>query len=184
MNIRARFLIFFVMALACNGEKRRLQEQLAVLQQRQTTLSQRLTNRKTTMREAQHQFDTLNADLTAYDTDVHKFISNHRIAAECIRASRSTWGENNAFSNEVSTLTTVGAALCGVALLDHGFAQEVAHVTDKLGDADTRVKALKEQIAAAQRTVDADRSEVQKNEAAIDRIAAEIADVQVRLERD
>jgi hypothetical protein len=135
------------------------------------------------MRYAAELIDALNAELTAYNTSVHAFIDGHRIAAACIRASRSTWGENNAFSHDVSTGTRVGTALCGVALLNPVFARDVALVADKLGEADAHVRDLQAQITAAQRAIDADRAQVRDSESSVDQLAAEIEDVHRQLER-
>jgi len=181
MRIRARLLAFCMVVAACNGEKHRLEEQLAVLQRRHTAATQKITEHTNAMRQSEHQLDALNAELTAYNTDLHNVLANHRIAAECIRASRSTWSENNTLSNDASTLTKVGTALCGVGLLSSEFSREVAFVTNKLNEAETHAKSLKEQIIAAQRAVESERSEVQRNETELDQVAAEIAEVQRRL---
>jgi predicted nucleic acid-binding Zn-ribbon protein len=183
MRAHARFLALCAVLLACSGEKRRLQEQLNVLEQERASLSQRLDQRKNMMRDTTQRLEALNAELTAYNTDVHSFIAAHRIAAECIRASRSTWGENNAFSHDVSATTRFGTALCSVALLNAQFAHEVEGVANRLGEADAHVRNLKEQAAAAERELAADRTEVEKSEAAVREIAAEIADVQRQMER-
>lgn len=182
MRPNAGLAALFLLALACNSEKRRLAEHLTQLEERRNTVLQRLTAKRNAMRDSQQRLDTLNADLTAHNTGVHTFLSNHRVAAECIRASRSTWGESNAFSNDVSRLTKFGAALCTVALLDNTFSREVTHVADKLAEADARVKELQQQVADAQRAVEADRHEVQREEMTLDEIAASMADVQRKLQ--
>jgi predicted nucleic acid-binding Zn-ribbon protein len=183
MRIHAPFIVFCALLLACNGEKRRLQERFSALERQHATLSQRLEGRRSTLSDEVQRIDTLKADLTAYNTSVHTFIAGHRIAAECIRASRSTWGETNAFSHDVSTATRFGTALCAVALLNAEFAQEVARVADRLGEADAHARDLQSQIAAAERAIEAGRAGVQQGEAAVDQLAAEIADVQRQLER-
>ena len=182
MRVPARLVAICIVFLACNGEKRRLQQQLTVLEQERASLSQRLDQHRNTLRDTTQQLEALNSDLTSYNTDVHSFIAAHRIAAECIRASRSTWGENNTFSHEMSATTRIGTALCSVGLLNAQFAQEVAHVTDKLDEADAHARKLKEQIAAAERTLTADRAEVEKTETAAREVAAEIADVQRQMD--
>jgi len=183
MHIHVRLVALCLLLVACNGEKRRLQQRLAELEQQHATLSQRLKVRRNTIRDSAQRIDTLNAELTAYNTSVHTFIDGHRVAAECIRASRSTWGDNNAFSHDVSTATRFGTALCAVALLNREFAQEVAHVADKLGEADAHVHDLQAQIATAERAIDTDRADVERGEAEVDRVAADIAAVQQQLER-
>jgi predicted nucleic acid-binding Zn-ribbon protein len=179
----ARFIALCVVLLACNSETRRLQEQLTVLDQKRVSLSQRLEQRRSTMRDTTHRLEALHSDLTTYNTETLSFIAAHRISAECIRASRSTWGENNAFSHDVSTATRFGTVLCSVALLNAQFAQEVARVAERLGEADAHVRDLKQQIAAAESALTTDRAEVEKSEAAVGEIAAEIADVQRQMER-
>jgi len=183
MRAHVRLIALCFLLLGCNGEKRRLQQRLAALEQQHTTLSQRLEARRNTIRDSTQRIDTLNAELTAYNTSIHTFIGGHRVAAECIRASRSTWGDNNSFSHDISTATRFGTALCSVALLNREFAQEVARVADKLGEADAHVRDLQAQIVAAQRAIDTDRAEVERGEAEVDRVAADIAGVQQQLER-
>jgi predicted nucleic acid-binding Zn-ribbon protein len=68
-------------------------------------------------------------------------------------------------------------------VLNAQFAQEVTRVADKLGEADAHVRQLKEQIAAAERELTAERAEVAKSESAVGDIAVEIADVQRQMER-
>ena len=182
MRIRAAFIACCVLFLVCNCEKRRRQERLTFLQQQHGTIAQRINERRERMRDAEHRLDTLNADLAAYNTDVHNYLFSHRVTAECIRASRSTWADNNVFSRDVSQLTKFGAAICTVALLNAEFAQEVTQVTGKLAEADAHVKSLQREIAAARRAVDAERSEVERNEAELDPIAAEISDLQRKLQ--
>ncbi|HYC60680.1 MAG TPA: hypothetical protein VEK79_14035 [Thermoanaerobaculia bacterium] len=183
MRIGAQLVAFCLIAAACNGERRRLEEQLTVLQQRHALASRNITEHTKAMRRSEHQLDTLNAELTAYNTDVHHLLANHRAAAECIRTGRGAWGASNTFSNDASALTKVGIALCGVALLSREFAQEVAFVTKKLDEAETRVQSLKQQITAEQRAVESERSEVMRNETELDQVAMEIADIQRRLEK-
>jgi chromosome segregation ATPase len=183
MRTSVRFVAFCAVLLACNGERHRLREQLAVLEQERASLSQRLDQHRNTLRDATRQLDALSSTLTTYNTDMRAFIAAHRIAAECIRASRSTWGENSTFSHDVSATTRLGSALCSVALLNSQFAQEVARVADKLGEADAHVRQLKEQIAAGERELAAERAAVAKSEAAVGDIAAEIVDVQRQMER-
>ena len=183
MRAHARLVALCVVLLSCNGEKHKLQEQLTVLEQERTSLSQRLDQRKSTMHDTTHRLEGLNSELTTYNTEVLSFIAAHRIAAECIRASRSTWDRNNAFSHDVSTATRFGTVLCSVALLNAQFSQEVGRVADKLGEADEHVRTLKEQIAEAERALVADRAEVEKSQEAVGEVAAEIVDVQRQLDR-
>jgi len=135
------------------------------------------------MREAQQRVDSLNGNLATHDTEVHQFLENHRLAAECIRVGRSAWGEGSSLSRQGSGLTKAGAAICTVGLLSSTFAQEVANVAEMLRDADVRVQNLNAEIAVAQRAVDAKRAELEGNESAIDRIEVEIADIRRQLER-
>jgi predicted nucleic acid-binding Zn-ribbon protein len=179
---RFRFIALCVVLVACNSEKKRLQAQLTVLDQEQASLSQRLEQRRSAMRDTTQRLEALHSELTTYNTETLSYIAAHRISAACIRASRSTWGENNAFSHEVSTATRFGTALCSVALLNAQFAQEVAGVAESLGRADAHVRELKQQIGEAERTLAADRTEVEKSEAAVNEIAAEIVDVQRQME--
>jgi predicted nucleic acid-binding Zn-ribbon protein len=183
MRKTACLLALAAVVLACNGEKKRLQKRLAALERQHADLAQRLTARQNAMHEAQQRVDTLHGSLATYNTEVHQFIENHRLAAECIRVGRSAWGEGNAFSGQDSSLTKAGAAICTLGLLSSTFAREVASVADKLRDADVHVQNLQADITAAQRAVDARRSELEGNEAAIDRIEVEIADVRRQLER-
>lgn len=176
-------LAICVVFLACNRERRQLEERLGILEQQRMTLDRTVTDRRARADDAARRIATLKADLAAYNTDVHDFIAGHRVTAECIRASRSTWGESNSFSNDVSRLTKFSAALCSVALLSDDFAAEVARVTAKLNEADAHVKGLKDQIAAAERVLDAERAAVRDKEAELDRITAEVAVVRRRLER-
>lgn len=170
-----------LLALACNTEERRLTERLRVLEQRHATLTQRLQSRRDELQDAESRSDALNRDRTAYNTEVHAFIDAHKIAAACIRASRTSWGDNNSFANEVSAAQRFGAALCGIALLDGDFAREVGHVADKLGEADARVKELDEQIAALRRRIEAGQKKVDADQAAVEQLEAEIADVKYSL---
>jgi chromosome segregation ATPase len=178
-----RFVALCVILLAFGCERRKLQERLTVLEQKHTSLTQRLDQHKNTLRDATQRLDALNSELTTHNTDIRSFVAAHRIAAECIRASRSTWGDNNTFSYDVSATTRLGSALCSVALLNAQFAQEVTRVADKLGEADARVRQLKEQIAAGEKELAVERAEVAKSEAAVGDIAAEIVDVQRQMER-
>lgn len=182
MRVHLRYLALCFLVLACNGEKQRLQQRLTTLEEQKAMLSQRVEVRRATIRDAMQRMDMLNAELTAYTTSMHAFLDGHRIAAECIRASRSTWGDNNAFSHEVSSTTRIGTALCAVALLNRDFAHDVAQVADKLGEADAHVRDLQAQIAAAQRAIDTDRAEVERGQAEVDRVAADIIGVQQQLE--
>jgi len=177
------FAVLCVVLLAGSCKSRKLQEQLTVLEQERASLTQRLDQHKNGLREATLRVDTLNSELTTYNTDIHSFVAAHRIAAECIRASRSTWGDNSTFSHDASATTRLGSALCSVALLNAQFAQEVTRVADKLGEADAHVRQLKDQIAAAERELAAERAEVAKSEAAVGDIAVEIADVQRQMDR-
>jgi len=183
MRTPVRFVVLCAIFFACNGERHRLEKQLTVLEQERASLSQRLDQRKNALRDATQQLDALNSTLTTYNTDIRSFIAAHRIAAECIRASRSTWGDNNTFSHDVSMTTRLGSALCSVGLLNAQFAQEVTRVADKLAEADAHVRQLKEQIAAGEMEIAAARAEVAKSEAAVGDIAVEIADVQWQMER-
>jgi len=173
--------VFLLVCASC--ERPRLQQQLDLLEQERTSLAQRVEQRRNSLRDSTERLAALNSELTAYNTDIYSYISAHRIAAECIRASRSTWGENNTFSHEVSATTRFGTVLCSVALLNAKFSQEVARVADKLGEADAHARMLKDQIATAERAVAADRGEMEKSETAVGEIAAEIADVQRQLEK-
>ena len=175
--------ILSIALFACNGQQRRLQGKADLLEQERASLTQRVDERQTAVRDTSDKLDTLNRELATYGTNVQSFITAHRIAASCIRAARSTWGENNAFSHDVATTTRVGAALCSVALLNKQFAEEVGHVADQLGEADAHVRTLKGQIAAAERELAAHRSELEKSEAAVRQLGAEIADVRQQMER-
>lgn len=170
--------------LSCSREKERLQGQLGVLEQERAALIQRIDQRKSAVQESSRRIEALKSELTAYADGLESFMAGHRIAIECIRASRSTWGDSNpAFSHAVAPTTRMGAALCSVALLNQRFAAEVAEVTDRIAEGEKRKRELKEQIAAAERALDADRAEVQKSENAVDAIALEIADVQQQMQR-
>jgi septal ring factor EnvC (AmiA/AmiB activator) len=171
------------LVLACNGETKRLQVRLAELERQRGDLAQRLAMRQDAMREAQQRVDTLNGTLATHNTEMHRFIESHRLAAECIRVGRSAWGDGNAFSGAGSGMTKAGAALCTVGLLSSTFAREVATVAEKLREADVHVQNLKGEIAAAQHAADATRSELEGSEAAIVRIDVEIADVRRQLAR-
>jgi septal ring factor EnvC (AmiA/AmiB activator) len=178
MRRRVFFAAVSLAALvACNAEKRRLTERLAALEQQHAIVSQRLAQRRGAIDETERRISTLNADLTAHNTEVHAFIGNHKLAAACIKASRTSWGSENAFGDEVSATSRISAALCGVALLNGEFAREVAYVADKLRAADARVKELKEQMAAAQRTIDTERAELRGDQDAADVLAAEMAGI-------
>jgi predicted nucleic acid-binding Zn-ribbon protein len=183
MRAPHRFVALCVILLAFGCERRKLQERLTVLEQERASLTQRLDQHKNSLRDATLRVDTLNSELTTYNTDIHSFVAAHRIAAECIRASRSTWGDNSTFSHDVSATTRLGSALCSVGLLNAQFAQEVTRVAEKLGEADAHVRQLKEQIAAGERELAAERAEVAKSEAVVGDIAAEIVDVQRQLDR-
>ena len=184
MRAHARCVTFAILLLACAGcERRRLEKQADVLEQERTSLAQRAEQRRNSLRDSTDRLAALNSELTAYNTAMSSYISAHRIAAECIRASRSTWGENNAFSHEVSATTRFGTVLCSVALLNTKFSEEVSRVADKLGEADAHVRTLKDQIAVAERAVSSDRGEVERSETAVKEVAAEIADVQRQMEK-
>jgi len=183
MRAPLRFGALFIVLIAGGCKSRRLQEQLTVLEQERTSLTQRLDQHKNSLRDATVRVDTLNSELTTYNTDIHSFVEAHRIAAECIRASRSTWGDNSTFSHDVAPTTRLGSALCRLGLLNAQFAQEVTRVAGKLSEADAHVRQLKEQIAAGERELAAERAEVAKSEAAVGDIAVEIADVQRQMER-
>lgn len=169
--------------LACNGERRRLQTQLTALEEKRASLVQVADERRNTLRDATQDLDRRNGELSRYNDNVRSFIAAHRIAAACIHASRSTWGENNAFSHDVSTATRFGTALCSVGLLNAQFAQEVTRVADQLSEADAHVRQLKEQIAAAEKEIASGRVELERSEASLREIGAEIVDVQQQVER-
>jgi hypothetical protein len=156
-------------------------ERLAALEQQHVIASERLPARSNVIADAQRRLDTLNTDLTTHNTEVHAFIEHHKVAAACIRASRASWSNENAFSTEVSLPSRVGAALCGVALLNGDFAGEVRFVTEKLSEADARVKDLKAQMDAARRTIDNEGVELQRDQNTADGIAAEIAGIRQQL---
>lgn len=182
MRAPIRFAVLCILLLACSCKSKRLQEQLTVLEQERASLTQRLEQHRNTLRDAGQRLDTLNSELTTYNTDIRSYVTAHRIAAECIRATRSTWGDNSTFSHEVSAMTRLGSALCSVGLLNAQFAQEVTRVADKLGEADAHVRQLKEQIATGERELAAERAEVAKSESAVGDIAVEISDVQRQME--
>jgi len=182
MRARTAAVILSIGLLACNREEQRLQKKLMVLEGERASLSQRADERRNTLRDTTQHLEALNNELTTYDTNVHSYITAHRIAAACIHASRSTWGENNAFSHDVSTATRLGAALCSVALLNAQFAAEVTRVADQLNEADAHVRNSKEQIAATERQLASDRAELERSEASVREIGAEIANVQQQLE--
>lgn len=177
------FTLAVLVAACAGGERRRMQEKLDVLEQERTSLAQRLEQRRNSLHDSTERLAALNSELAAYNTDVSSYITAHRVAAECIRASRSTWGDNNSFSHEVTATTRFGSVVCNVLLLNAQFAQNVARVVDKLGEADAHVRTLKDQITAAERAVVADRADLEKSETAVRDLAAEIADVQQQLEK-
>lgn len=170
-----------LLALACNREKRRLTEHLATLEQQHAAAAQRVDSRREALRDSESRLDALTRELTALNTEVQTFLGNHKIAAACIRTSRSSWGESSAFANELSTESRFGTALCGVALLNGEFAREVAYVTEKLREADKRIKELNEQLAAMRRTVEGDRANLQQEQSAADQLEVEMSDVRHRL---
>jgi septal ring factor EnvC (AmiA/AmiB activator) len=171
-----------VLALAaCNGEKRRLMDRLAQLEQQHAAVARKMDQRRNAIAGAERRLATLNADLTAHNTEVHAFLAGHTIALACIRASRSSWGSDSAFEADISATARFGTVLCGVALLNDEFAREVAHVTDRLRQADARVKELKEQMAAARRTIENERAERRRDEDAGDAIAAEMTGIRRQL---
>jgi septal ring factor EnvC (AmiA/AmiB activator) len=167
---------------ACNQEKERLTVHLASLEERRAAVARRVTERANAIAETERNLATLTAELTAHNTGVHAFLASHQGAATCIRTSRSTWGGDSPYVNEVSALSRFGTALCSVLLLDGDFAREVEHVTSTLREADARAKALKEQIAAAQRKLETDRAELRRDQDAVEGIAAELADVRWQLD--
>lgn len=182
--MRNRALVVLSLALlACACGRRRLQDQLTALDGKRASLVQVADERRNALRDATQNLDTRNSELSRYNDNVRSFILAHRIAAACIHASRSTWGENNAFSHDVSTATRFGTALCSVALLNAQFAQEVTRVADQLSEADAHVRQLKEQIAAAENEVASGRDQLERSEASLREIGAEIADVQQQMER-
>jgi len=183
MRSRAGVIALFLSLLVCNCQKKRLQAQLTVLEQERASLSQRVEERRNRVRDTAQHLESLNSELATYNTNVHAFIVAHRVTAGCIQASRSTWGENNSFSRDVSMSTRLGAALCSVALLNAQFAAEVARVAEQLSEADAHVRQLKEQIAATERELASDRTELDRNEASAREIGAEIADVQQQMDR-
>ena len=178
-----RPLVVLSMALlACNGEQRRLQAKASLLEREQASITGRVDEQRNTVRETNERLDAANRELTTYNTNVQSFIAAHHLAASCIRTGRSTWGENNAFAHDVSAATRLGAALCSVALLNAQFAAEVARVADQLSEADVRVRKLKEQIAATERELASDRSELEKRQASAREIGEEIADVRQQMD--
>jgi chromosome segregation ATPase len=177
----AILVILSIALVACDGEQRRLQEKRDLLEQERDSLTQRVEERQTVVRETSDKVDSLNHDLATYNANMQSFITGHRVAASCIRTSRSTWGENNAFSHDVAMTTRLGAALCSVALLNKQFADEVTHVADQLGEADAHLRTLKEQIAVAQKELATNRAELEKSEAAVRELGAEIADVRQQM---
>jgi flagellar biosynthesis chaperone FliJ len=181
MRMRACLLALILLLSACNGEKRRLQERLTSLGNEQAELSRRLETRRSAVRDTSQQIQTLNSAIAAGNSEMDSFMAAHRIAAGCIRASRSTWDEGNA--HDVPTAATVGAALCSVALFNRTFAAEITAVTRRLDDAAAHTRNLKEQIATLETTLETERSELKKCEAAAEQNAAEIADAQLQLAR-
>ena len=178
-----RVLAVCLVLLACNRERRQIEGRLAVLDEQRLMLERTVNERRNRAAEATRRADGLKADLAAYNTDLHDFLARHRITAECIRASRSTWGEGNSSSNDGSRRTKVSAALCAVALISNEFAAEVARVTEKLNEADVHVKDLKDQITAGERILETERAAVRAKESELDAITAEITVLRRRLER-
>src|SRR5689334_20676666 len=180
-RIGALCVLWVIALVACNGEQRRLQQKSELLEQERMSLSQRIDKRQAAVRETSDKLDALNRELTMSTSNAQSLIAAHRIAVSCIRAARSTWGENNTFSRDVPTTARFGTALCSVGLLNAQFAAEVGRVADQLNEADAHVRTLKEQIAAAERQLTADRSELEKSEAAVREIGAEIAEVRQQM---
>ena len=180
--MRRAAVLLSIALFACNGEQRRLQKKADLLEEERMSLTQRVDERQNAVRQASDKIDALKRELATYTANVQSFITAHRIAASCIRASRSTWGETNAFSHDVAMTTRMGAALCSVGLLNRQFADEVAHVADQLGEADAHVRTLKEQLTAAEQELAADRTELEKSEAAVRELGAEISDVRQQME--
>lgn len=175
--------VFSILLLACHSEQRRLQERMELLEGEQASRSRRVEETQSATRETGDRLDALKRELATYNTNIESFINAHHIAASCIRTARSTWGDNNSFSHVPSATTRFGTVLCGVALLNGQFAAEVAGVADQLTQADTHVRKLKEQIAATEQDLAADRSALDKSEAALRQIEGEIADVRQQMER-
>jgi predicted nucleic acid-binding Zn-ribbon protein len=180
---RTRAVALCIVLLACNRERRQIEERVAILDEQRVMLERTVSDRRNRVAEATRRADALKADLAAYNTELHDFLANHRVAAECIRTSRSAWGEGHSFSGDGSRLTKVGAALCSVALISNEFAAEVARVTEKVDEAGAHVKDLEAQINAAERTLETERAAVREKESELDAITAEITVLRRRLER-
>lgn len=174
--------ILLALALtACDTEKRRLQTRIAGLEQQQADLAQRLADRRRAVRESERRLDEVRGQLTEHNTGVHAFIHQHRAASTCVRAANITLGEDSEYSAQLAGVARFGTIVCAIAVLNPRFSQEVTEVADHLAQADRRARELKSQASEIERTLDDDRTRIREDEAALDSMASEIADLNHQL---
>lgn len=172
---------FVVITLAaCNTEKRHLLARIAELERQQTAQNQRTERRRNTVLDLERRLDTINGELTQYNSDVHAYVFRHRTAAACIRATNITLGGDDD-SGPIAGAAGWGTLLCTVALLDRRFAQEVTETATRLEEAGRRRRELKDKITGVQRTIDIEQSRLRDDESELDRVASEIAEVRYQL---
>jgi DNA repair exonuclease SbcCD ATPase subunit len=182
MRQRVWIVTLLVVGLAaCKTEKRQLMERVPALEQQYQDASRRLTARRNALTASEDRIRSLRVDLALHNTESQNYLQQHQIAAACIKVSRMSWGGDGETSGEVPEGAKVGGALCNVALLNNMFAQEVASVTHHLAESERQARDLKEQIAAEERALAAQRSEIKVDEDAVDRASADLASVQQRL---
>ena len=182
--LRRRWIIALsVLAVAaCKSEKTRLSEDMRALQDRHLAAVHKLDEHTDAVHDAERRIEKMRAELATCNAGMREFLTSHPVASACIRASRQSWGgDDSPWANEIRPYTRVTAALCNAALLNNEFAREIDAVTNRLRQAEARVKELNAQIAELQRSADAQRSELRNDEAEVDRLSAEIAKIRGRL---
>jgi DNA repair exonuclease SbcCD ATPase subunit len=182
MRIRACLLTLLVLILpACNTERRRLTERLPHLEQEYKDASRRLTARRAALAASEDRIRSLRVDLALQNTETQNYLQQHQIAAACIKADRMNWGGEGQRSGDAARGAKLGGALCSVALLNNFFAQEVAGVTQHLGESEGHARELKERIAGEERALESQRGEIRADEDSVDRASADLAAVQQQL---
>jgi chromosome segregation ATPase len=166
---------------ACNAEKRRLTEHLSALEQQHAAASRRLLRQKHALTEAEDRLRAVKVELAVHNTEAQTYIQQHKIAAGCIHAARIQFGDNNAFSGEVTRCTRIGAVLCSLALLNKIFSRQVQQVAEKIGQADARAKQLRQQLVVLETATAAQRAELDAEREAAEDLAAQMNDVRNQL---
>jgi uncharacterized coiled-coil protein SlyX len=163
------------------AERLRWMNELGALEKQQAVLGQELDERKRALAESESQLRERKQDLRRQKAETDTYIGQHELQVACAFADEAARNESGEYSEKTKECAKTVSMYCALPMLMPSFRHKVEQTRRHIDDAEARAQSLKAGIAKQEKTIEARRNELQATQAALDRMASEVAALRQKL---